>query len=174
MSNLSTFDIIAGLASIASLVITLTLLIHKSVRSYRDKRDSAESEFNKEISRLTNAAQTISARTDLGFFVVMEVGSLRDSVNKIRHESTRYAVLVGLCSLLVLLCDWVGIPQRSPLILILLLVAALSGIMILVKGAIENRLSDYTKSYESRIKAVWEDQINKRAPRPKEEEPVGS
>ena len=93
MSDLSTFQIVAGSASIIALLITVVGLTGKSIRTYKRKRKEAEQELEQELSRLRAAGGTVSARTDLGFFVVMKLGSLRDLIHHLRHQIIYWLVL---------------------------------------------------------------------------------
>ena len=93
MSTLTTFELIAGSASILGFVIAVGHFALKLRRTCNRKRQDAEREFKQEIDRLHAAGETVSARTDLGFFVLIELGSLRDSIACCRHWRTSFMVL---------------------------------------------------------------------------------
>jgi len=164
MSNLTAFEIIAGTSSILCVFFVIGGFTLKLQRKFRQKRESAEQEFKQELDRLHSAGATVSARTDLGFFVLIELGSLRDSISYYRHIQTAYLVFAVLLVLFASfffspgLKTYHGFLIYSFCLLISLLFIISSGIAFIF----EIRIRNYTKSYERRIKEIWQCPIDKR------------
>jgi hypothetical protein len=161
MNNLTIFDIIAGTASILALLLTLIGYGLKLRRTFRQKREKAEQEFEQELVRLRIAGSTVSARTDLGFFVLIELGSLYDSIAFYRHHRT--VSLVSSTFLMTLCVSISPISNKLLLIGFLLLCIVITGYCLIIHILVM-RLEKYTESYEHRVKEVWQQPINKRVP----------
>ncbi|RWX46816.1 hypothetical protein VT99_11992 [Candidatus Electrothrix marina] len=86
------FNLIAGTASILGIIFVIVGYVIKLRRSFKQKREDAEKEFKQEIDRLNAAGGTVSARTDLGFFVLIKLASLRDDINRHRHYRNAFLI----------------------------------------------------------------------------------
>lgn len=150
---------IGSVASIISLLIAAVGGAIWAFRRYRRKREDAERELERQIERMRAAGGSVSARTDLGFFVLLEVESLRSEIATAYFFGTLYAVatMVGVA---------VGIavagtaPQLSYVIHFTVIVTFFGGCSIIVTAL---RLHYYASSYRSRVKGIWGQPIEKRA-----------
>ena len=161
MSELSTFEIVAGTSSILALLIILAGSARKKWRAAKQKREEAEQKFEQMLARLKSAGSSVSARTDLGFFVLLELGSLRDLVSEARHSRT-------LCLLAAFSIFIVAVITREAIanawITIAMLAASLMYMLLFVMSDSHlTRLEKYANSYESRLKEFWKEPVDKRA-----------
>ena len=161
MSNITTFDIIAGSASIIGVLLALFHMFRSGILTYKQKKQNAEEEFEKELGRLKAAGTTISARTDLGFFVFLEVASLHKSINVYYYYRSATIVFTNIFLCLLIITQQLGIESFDlQIFLIIFVIGTL--INFVVVQIIINRLEKFTHIYEKRVKKVWNKAIDKR------------
>ena len=158
MSNLTTFQLIAGTASILSLLLVLIGYTMKLRRNFKQKRERAEQALENAIERLKSAGGTVSARTDLGFLVLIQIASLRGLLSSLNHFLTGVIVVAGFAFLASIL-----IPS-------LLLLALPCSIMFVTETIYTLRWQNYVESYERRIEEVWKHPVARRVTKSTETE----
>ena len=161
MDNLTTFELIAGSASILALVLSIGSYTLKLWRTFKQKREKTEKEFKQEIDRLLASGSTVSARTDLGFFVLIELASLREDTDFYRHHRTWFTVFLGILLLILNSMNMGEVFDRFLFVYYAIVLFFL--IMILIVHTLVMRSQKYSKSYEDRVKDVWQRAIDKRA-----------
>ena len=103
MNDLSAPEITGIFVSIISLIFFLGSYAIRVQLKAKKKREEAEQAFKQEMERFKKTGSTISARTDFGFFVLIEIESLRRSLSYTFHLRTLIFVMVGYLSNLY--CD---------------------------------------------------------------------
>lgn len=165
MSSLGVFEIIAGTASILALLIVLGSLTLKQWRIIQQKREQAEQTLEQEFIRLKMVGTTVSARTDLGFFALLELGSLRDSITYYRHFiilMLLYAVILLLLGHFIVIHWSVSFITPSMVIKGSMIFFILLFIFVIVTQISLIRFERYINLYQSRIQEVWQRSIDKR------------
>lgn len=165
MSDLTTFETVAEIVAILSFLLTVIGFTRNTYRAYKKKRQRAEQEFKKALARLRAARKTISARSDVGFLMLIELGALRDTISNFRHG--RILAFVGAAFLVICTIFIRGsvIADRTllPIFLVLFYLSLACMIMSIVFHFILRRLERYTDSYEDRIKEVWERPVKRKS-----------
>lgn len=165
MSDLTIFEIVAGTASILALLLVVIGFTWKTLLAYKQMRQSAERELERELTRLQSAGRTVSARSDLGFLVLIELGSLRESASRFRHFRTLYLVFTAFAFgfLVIVSRDSVSHGLTALIIIILGVVSIGTMIMVIVNHIIAMLLARYIGYYERRIKEVWSSPVGRRS-----------
>jgi len=159
-------------ASIASILGTLLVIVAglaKAWKSAKTRALRAEEELQSEIDRLRSAAGTIASRTDLGFWVVLNLGGLRDQVRVLQFYTVVYllvAVLLSSSAFAVGASDsLVGLEvlqvpiSRESYRLTKLAIAAL-----FLLGAVGTTLLSHLTlrrvwRFEAQVKSIWGDRV---------------
>ena len=118
----------------------------------------AEQDLELKLQRLEAAGASVPARTDLGFFALIELGSLRDSVLYINHTATRLYMIL-------LISVFFGSLFRGSFSagsVVFFIISLITLILLIRLGIAARTLRRAIESYESRIKPVWERPIAKR------------
>ena len=167
MENITTFELVAGSASIIALILALYESSRRLKQSLQEKRENTEREFERELENLRIAGGTVSARTDLGFFVLIQLGSLRETIDYYRQHRIQYLVFAVL---FIILADFVRSTfemmgfSTNLLILVTLPIVFALVLRSLIVHLLVMRLQKYANSYEKRIKEIWDTPIKKRIP----------
>jgi hypothetical protein len=101
-------------------------------QNFLKKRESAEKELEQEVERLERAGKTISSRTDLGFFVLIHLGSLRDTIAFYRHYRTLYCLSTFIFFFNMMILFEIKGPDGSFIIAIMGIVIILTGFIVTI------------------------------------------
>ena len=75
-------------ASVIALALVLGGFAIRMYKKFREKAEKTKADFNQEMERFKAAGSTVSGRTDLGFFVQLELESLRGALAEHRFFCT--------------------------------------------------------------------------------------
>ncbi len=166
VTGLSIFNLVAGTASIIALLVVLLTTARKVLQTTKQKRQRAQQELANQLDLLRAAGGSVSARSDLGFFVLVQLGSLRDSASSLRHVRAVFLIcmLVGLLTAVVVLQGPYDLEGKA--IAIAFGVVGLGMyVAFMVVTYMLVRLENYTESYEDGLKQVWARPVTERAKR---------
>ena len=77
MNVTDSLGVVGAVASIVALSLTLGAVALKFAKTYRQSRKDAERMLQDQLSRYEKSANTLGARTDLGFFMLNMLGQYR-------------------------------------------------------------------------------------------------
>jgi hypothetical protein len=156
MEGMSLFEIIAGSCSILAVVVGLIKYLRKGLKSYNDRKRRVEEEFQNEMQMLKSSGNNVSARTDLGFLVLMELGSMRNVIDRNHHFSTSAYVLGAFLLTLGLYSEAID----KIVILLICAAAILFGLVCHLNGW---RMENFVINYEVKVKEIWKTPVEKRS-----------
>ena len=169
---------IAALIAIAVFMRSVFKSMWKLLKFFATRRETTarlDEELERqrqETERLEAAGKTVSAWTDLGFFVLMELGTLREALDSERYTSLLSALLTVAILFIffeVASLDSLFAQALPPLLRVVLLVAPF---LALVAFGLEHysvkKQESYILNYQERIKAIWREPIGKRTQKAQE------
>ena len=164
MGDLTRLEILIGFCSIGGFLIAVGILINKWVRIYRRKKQSAEEELEERFAWLEASGGTVSGRSDLSFFVLIELGSLRGLVSSFRFYAITFLLFANIILGLVIfggkmVDDMIGLVGSK----IVLGIGSASILLGLLSFGFSNRLEKYIQSYQVRIRGILARPIEKRS-----------
>jgi glucose uptake protein GlcU len=163
VNNITTFELIAGISSILAIVLMIGTYTLNSWKSFKQKRENAEKEYKQMIDQLQATGGTIAARTDLGFFVLIELGSFRDEISNYRHHCMLYLIIAVFFLVMANLSGqskiFFDIDILFPMIFAMIMLTYCIIMQVFVM-----RVKKYKNLFEYRINEVWAKAIDKRFP----------
>ena len=157
---------IAGsVASVAALLIWFVTRIRKTIQTSRAKEQEAVEELElvkeAEVALLESASKTVSARTDLGFYVLLRLNSLRSEVHRLWHKQTECSIWCVIC-IAMFFCFHQAEP---PLSWMRFVVLALLFVCVAAHGAfgqMATRMNRFADSYEVEVRPFFQQPVVKR------------
>jgi Flp pilus assembly protein TadB len=167
MNDPSAPEIIGIFASIIALIFFFGNYAIRIQLKAKKKREEAEQSLKQEMERFKKAGETISARTDLGFFVLIEIESLRRSASSTLHLKTLIFVMIGAFLTCIAIIRIVGHNDLSTFNAILsdaifAVVFVLLAISLHAQRS-HDKLEKYLTDYERRVKEIWQHPVDKQA-----------
>ena len=161
MGDLSAVEIIACAVTILGGIVWLFKKAGKLGQKFVQKKRDTERELRKEIQALKSTGGNVSARTDLGFFITIYLGSLRHTVMKYSHQRTLNIVYFICCLLFMIIVDISNVPVKF-----VILFFGVSGVYCLISALMVNqyvvKYESIIEEYETRIKEIWRSPIDKK------------
>ena len=165
MNDMSTPEIIGIFVSIIALLFFLgSYAIRVQLRN-KKKREEAEQSFKQEMDRFKKNEPTISARTDFGFFVLIEIESLRRSLSYTFHFRTIIFVIAGIL-LTCIAIIWIDSNNDLGAFNSTMSDAIFAAIFVLLAINLHaqrshDKMEKYLTDYERRAKEIWQQPVNK-------------
>lgn len=166
ISELSTFNIIAGLASILGFLAVVISYALKKLGKFKGKMQEAVNEFEDNVAAMESTGGTISGRTDLGFLVLIELGIFRDQIQTRRNRSLLLAIFSTMFFIFVSI-DLTFVSIRPQLLggmslRILMFIGMMLYVESILYYVIAGSMQKGLTEFEFRIKKVWGEAVGKR------------
>lgn len=156
MDNLATFEIVAGTASIISVLWLLISFTRRGLSVYNEEKRRSEDEFNTRFSELESSGNSVSSRTDLGFYVLLEIGTMKENVSFYRHYHLVYFVVTVLVLNLSFINGFEDLKKYYYIVAIGTLLLSLAAHFSAM------RFEKLLSKFEKRTKNIWNKPIEKR------------
>jgi hypothetical protein len=189
MGEISGLDIFYIIGTSTSLISVFGAILFKLWQKYKKKREKVEQAFNQEMERFIKAGSTVSARTDLGFFFQMELDSLYELSNEMRHLGINFLFVTIIFMIFSIsfanvgsdyfsyalydkiskeLADELFHKSQSVCIAqkILMVFSFLSAALAFLAYRNAWTLTRDVESYKDRIQKIWQEPVEKRLPTP--------
>lgn len=155
------FQTAAGWASIIALAFVLFASGRKAWAKYARARDEAEAELERLTSELRKASGTIGARTDIGFLVMLRLGSMRDDVAALRHYEIVLIVFTAIFLMFAIAMPSSSTGSWDRWVVLAMIPATLIG--ALIAQVISTRWQRYSAEYATRVTDIWETPVTNRS-----------
>ena len=156
MNVTDSLGVVGAVASIVALSLTLGAVALKFAKTYRQSRKDAERMLQDQLSRYEKSANTLGARTDLGFFMLNMLGQYRSNTIYFSIFVGVYSFYIGIFLIVLLVSKSTAIEWIALASMVLYMIMTFKNLRLMLRNI------ELEGKYHNQFAAIWERPIQKR------------